>query len=191
MGYNRFLTDRHNANVKDLDYSIKQNLRRLSAILLNFARLQALGDDTSYDNFADILNTPDLFIPCSNAEFVKQKELCLRFMKYLLDHHNDVIFKNRAFMNHPYIKSVINTKCINATDLWVAFANESKNSVFDITNYIKLICDVDEKTNKITGFSKSIKDNTYNPKTFNELNEALNSIQGTYNNHAMKKSTKK
>lgn len=181
MEYNRFLTDKYNSNDKDLDFSIKSTYRRLSALFLNFSRLQILGDDTSCTSFKEILDTPEVFMPNKSNDFLKQKALCIQFINYISKHQNDEIFNNHALMDHPYIKAVVDTACINATDLWVSSANESERPVFDVVNYIKLICKVDEKTNKIIDFSDEIKHGYHNKESLNKLNSALDSIQDTYN----------
>lgn len=183
MEYNRFLTNKY-AKRNDLDDPKYNDFRMLQGVMLLFTRLQVFIDNkNTYKALINNIDDKDKpYFTCPDKDFIYQKKLGLNFIKYLNEHQTNV-----DLMNHPYISLLRNQPCLSKPDFQLSFGDLNDNTpIFDMENYIKLICRVNDK-GEIVGFTKDILNEEYDRKTLEELEEAIDFSQKIYNEYTDEK----
>jgi len=183
MTGNRFLTDKY-AKQNNLYDSMYTDYRRLQGVILCFTELQVYIDQkNTYKALLDNVDAPEKpYFSCPNPKFIEKKNLGLNFIKFLSE--NPI---GEKLSKHPYMTAINELDCLSDPSFPLTFGRvEDHTPVFDIENYIKLICNVNEK-GEIVGYSDSIKKGTYDKQALAELKEATKATQliyETYNDEA-------
>lgn len=185
MAGNRFLTDKY-AKRNDLYDSMYTDYRRLQGVILCFTELQVYIDQKN--TYKALLNNVDdkdkPYFVCPNPKFIEKKNFGLNFIKFLSEHPI-----GEKLSKHPYMTTINNLECLSDPAFALTFGRVEDNTpVFDIESYIKLICDVNEN-GEIVGYSKNIRNGTYDKNVLAELKEAIKSTQKIYDTYKNKEGT--